>query len=254
MQLGTVHGPSRKTVGRTIWHYDVVESTQETAKEVLEQEVEEGLVLWADRQASGRGRHGRLWASPKGGLYLSAILRPKEVHAHILGLLAGMPLTKALRHFGIFAILKWPNDALFQGRKIGGILSEGVYRKDAYHVILGVGVNTNVDIDDLPPDVRAHATSLKREGGLFVANEDFLEYFLDQLDDLYSRYRNTPVRLMMKEYRGACATIGKRVSVETGKGKVVGKAFDLAPTGALLVLDDQGVRHEIVDGTVTHTA
>jgi BirA family transcriptional regulator, biotin operon repressor / biotin---[acetyl-CoA-carboxylase] ligase len=254
MQLGTVHGPSRKIVGRTIQHHDVLESTQETAKELLEQDVEEGLVLWADRQASGRGRHGRLWASPKGGLYLSVILRPKEVHAPILGLLAGMPLTKALRHFGIFAILKWPNDALFQDRKIAGILSEGVYRREAYHVILGIGVNTNVDVDDLPPDVRARATSLKREGGLFVANEDFLEYFLDQLDDLYSRYRNTPVRLMMKEYRGACATIGRRVSVDTGKGKIVGKAFDLTPAGALLVIDDQGVRHEIVDGTVAHIA
>lgn len=254
MQLGTVHGPSRKIVGRTIQHHDVLESTQETAKELLEQDVEEGLVLWADRQASGRGRHGRLWASPKGGLYLSVILRPKEVHAPILGLLAGMPLTKALRHFGIFAILKWPNDALFQDRKIAGILSEGVYRREVYHVILGIGVNTNVDVDDLPPDVRARATSLKREGGLFVANEDFLEYFLDQLDDLYSRYRNTPVRLMMKEYRGACATIGRRVSVDTGKGKIVGKAFDLTPTGALLVIDDQGVRHEIVDGTVAHIA
>ncbi len=252
MQLGTFHGPSRKTVGRTIWHYDTVDSTQETAKELLEKDVEEGLVLWADRQASGRGRHGRLWASPKGGLYLSVILRPKDVHAQILGLLAGMPLTKALRHFGIFAILKWPNDALFQGRKIAGVLSEGVYRKEVYHVILGIGVNTNVDVDELPPDVRAHATSLKREGGLFVANEEFLEYFLDQLDDLYSRYRNTPVRFMMKEYRGTCATIGKRVSVDTPKGKIVGKAFDLGTGGGLLVLDDQGVRHEVVDGTVTH--
>jgi BirA family transcriptional regulator, biotin operon repressor / biotin---[acetyl-CoA-carboxylase] ligase len=252
MQLGTIHGPNRKTVGRTILHFDAVESTQESAKELLEGEVEEGLAVWADRQAAGRGRHGRAWASPKGGLYLSVILRPKEVHAQILGLLAGMPLTKALRHFGLFAILKWPNDALFQERKIAGILSEGVYRRDQYHVILGTGVNTNIDLEQLPPDVQAHATSLKREGGLFVANEDFLEYFLDQLDDLYSRYRSTPVPLMMKEYRGACATVGRRVSVETGRGKIIGKAFDVSPGGSLRILDDQGVRHEVADGTVTH--
>ena len=252
MQLGTIHGPTRKTVGRTILHFDAVESTQESAKELLENEVEEGLAVWADRQAAGRGRHGRAWASPKGGLYLSVILRPKEVHAQILGLLAGMPLTKALRHFGLFAILKWPNDALFQERKIAGILSEGVYRRDRYHVILGTGVNTNIDLDQLPPDVQPHATSLKREGGLFVANEDFMEYFLDQLDDLYSRYRNTPVHLMMKEYRGACATVGRRVSVETDRGTIIGKAFDVSPSGTLLVLDDHGVRHEVGDGTVTH--
>lgn len=254
MKLGEVHNPVRHVVGRTIAHYDAVESTQETAKELLEADVEDGFVVWADRQAAGRGRHGRAWASPKGGLYLSILLRPNEVHAPILGLLAGMPLAKALRHFGVFAVLRWPNDALFQDRKIGGILSEGVYRRDRYHVVLGVGVNTNVDVDQLPPDVRETATSVKKEASLFVANEDFLEYFLDQMDDLYSRYRNTPARLMLREYRGACGTIGKRVAVDTLKGSVTGRAVDIAPSGGLLVVDDAGTRHEIVDGTLRHEA
>ncbi len=252
MKTGEFHNPQRKVVGRTIWHYDAVESTNDTLKELLDADVEEGLVVWADRQAAGKGRHGRAWASPPGGLYLSILLRPKEVHAQVLGLLAGMPLVKALRHFGVFAVLKWPNDALFQGRKLAGILSEGVYRRDVYHVVLGVGINTNLDLDRLPPDVQAKATSLKREVSLFVANEECLEYFLEQLDDVYSRYRHTPTPLMMKEYRGACGTVGKRVSVETPKGKVVGKAFDVTPTGALVVLDDREQRHEIVDGTVEY--
>ena len=252
MKLGDAHNPVRHVIGRTVSHRDVVASTQETAKELLEAGVEEGIVIWADRQASGRGRHGRAWASPKGGLYLSIVLRPKAVDAPILGLLAGMPLVKALRHFGVFATLRWPNDALFQDRKIAGILSEGVYRNEIYHVVLGVGVNTNVDLDQLPPDVRGTATSLKKEGSLYVANEDFLEYFLDQMDDLYSRYRNTPAALMLREYRGACGTIGKRVSVEGPKGPILGRAVDLAPSGALVVVDDVGVRHEVVDRPVRH--
>lgn len=252
MKTGEFHNPARKAVGQTIWHYDVVESTNETLKELLDQDLPEGLVVWADRQAAGKGRHGRAWASPPGGLYLSVVLRPREVHAQILGLLAGMPLIKTLRHFGVFATLKWPNDAIFQGRKLAGILSEGVYRRDVYHVILGVGINTNLDVDRLPPDVQKHATSLKREVNLFVANEECMEYFLEQMDDVYSRYRHTPTPLMMKEYRGACGTIGKRVSVETPRGKIVGKAFDIAPSGALLVLDDREQRHEIVDGTVEY--
>ncbi len=252
MKTGEFHNAQRKRVGGTIWHYDAVESTNETLKELLDGDVPEGLVIWADRQAAGKGRHGRAWASPPGGLYISILLRPKETHAQVLGLLAGMPLIKSLRHFGVFAALKWPNDALFQGRKIAGILSEGVYRRDTYNVILGVGINTNLDLDRLPPDVQPRATSLKREVNLFVANEECLEYFLEQMDDVYSRYVHTPTPLMMKEYRGACGTIGKRVSVETPKGKVVGKAFDVTPTGALVVLDDREQRHEIVDGTVEY--
>ncbi len=250
MKTGEFHGAHRKVVGRSVWHYDAVESTNDTLKELLAPDLEEGLAVWADRQAAGKGRHGRAWASPPGGLYVSVLLRPKEAHAHILGLLAGMPVAKALRHFGVFAGVKWPNDVVFQGKKLAGILSEGVYRGDAYHVIVGIGVNTNLDLERLPPEVQAKATSLKREVRLFVANEEFLDYLLDQLDDLYSRYRNTPLHLMLKEYRGACTTIGKEVEVATDKGRVRGRAVEISPAGALVVVDASGGRHEIAEGSV----
>jgi BirA family biotin operon repressor/biotin-[acetyl-CoA-carboxylase] ligase len=254
VKIGEFHAPHRKLVGRTVWHYDAVESTQETAKELLEADLEDGLVIWADRQAAGRGRHGRAWASPKGGLYVSLILRPKGPHAQVLQLLMGIPVVKALRHFGVLAGLKWPNDAMYQGRKLAGILAEGVHRRETFHVIVGVGVNTNVDLEQLPPDVRATATSLRREVPLFVSNEEFLDYFLDQADQHASRYLNTPIEILMRDYRGQCTTIGKRVSVATSKGKVVGRGFDITPDGHLVVLDDEGTKVEVADGTVDHLA
>jgi BirA family biotin operon repressor/biotin-[acetyl-CoA-carboxylase] ligase len=250
VKTGEFHGPNRTLVGRTIWHYDVVESTNETAKEMLEGDLEEGLVIWADRQVSGRGRQSRAWASPQGGLYASTILRPKEAHAWILGLLMGMPVVKALRHFGVFAGLKYPNDAVYQDRKIAGILSEGVYRRETYHVIVGIGVNTNVDLDKLPPDVQARATTLKREVSLFVANDEFLDYLLNQMDDVYSRYRNTRTEFLLKDYRGQCTTIGKRVVATTTKATITGKAYDIAPNGALVIVDDQNAKHEFVEGSL----
>ncbi len=231
-----------------MWHFDVLESTNETAKELLETDLEEGLVLWADRQSAGKGRQGRAWASPPGGLYASVMLRPKEPQAWVLGLLAGMPVVKALRHFGVFAGLKYPNDAVYQGRKIAGILSEGVYRRETYHVIIGIGVNTNVDLDRLPPDLQATATTMKREVNLFVANDEFLDYLLSQLDDLYSRYRNTKIEFLIKEYRGQCTTIGKKVSATTSKGTVTGRAYDIAPNGALIIMDEDNAKHEFVEG------
>jgi len=228
LKIGELHDANRKTVGRTVLHFDAVESTNETAKELLESDVEEGLVVWADRQAAGRGRHGRAWASP----------------------LIGMPVVKALRHFGVFAGLKYPNDAVYQDRKIAGILSEGVYRHDVYHVIVGIGVNTNVDLDKLPVEVQAKATTLKREVNLFVANEEFLDYLLNQVDDLYSRYRNTRIEFLLKDYRGQCTTIGKRVSAVIGKDRMVGKAYDIATNGALVIADDKGGKHDFFEGTL----
>jgi len=250
LKIGEVHEANRKAVGRTILHFDAVESTNETAKELLESDVEEGLVVWADRQAAGRGRHGRAWASPLGGLYASFILRPREAHAWVLGLLFGMPVVKALRHFGVFAGLKYPNDAMYQDRKIAGILSEGVYRHDVYHVVVGIGVNTNVDLEKLPAEVQPKATTLKREVNLFVANEEFLDYLLNQVDDLYSRYRNTRIEFLVKDYRGQCTTIGKRVSVTMGKEKLTGKAYDIGTNGALVIIDDHGAKHDFFEGTL----
>ncbi len=248
MKLGEFHDANRKVVGRTVLHYDAVESTNDTAKELLESDVEEGLVVWADRQAAGRGRHGRAWASPLGGLYASVVLEPKESDAWVLGLLVGMPVVRALRHFGVFAGLKYPNDAMYQDRKIAGILSEGVYRNDRYFVVVGIGVNTNVDLDRLPADVQPKATTLKREVSLFVANEEFLEYLLNHIDDLYSRYRNTRIEFLLKDYRGQCQTIGKQVRAKTSKGTVTGRAYDIALSGALVIMDDQGAKHEFVEG------
>jgi len=248
VKVGEFRDANRKVVGRTVWHFDAVESTNETAKEMLEGELEEGLVIWADRQSAGRGRQGRAWASPPGGLYSSTILRPKEAHAWTLGLLMGMPVVKALRHFGVFAGLKYPNDAMYQDRKIAGVLSEGVYRRDVYHVVVGIGVNTNVDLDQFPPDVQPHATTMKREVRLYVSNDEFLDYLLNQMDDLYSRYRNTQVEFLLKDYRGQCTTIGKRVSATTSKGTIAGKAYDIARNGALVIMDDANVKHEFVEG------
>jgi len=248
VKVGEFHDVNRKVVGRTVVHHDVLESTNETAKELLETDLEEGLVIWADRQSAGRGRQGRAWASPAGGLYASVILRPPATHAWVLGLLVGMPVVKALRHFGVFAGLKYPNDAVYQDRKIAGILSEGVYRHDVYHVVLGIGVNTNVDLDKLPPDVQPTATTLKREVNLFVANDEFLDYLLSQIDDLYSRYRNTRIEFLLKDYRGQCTTIGKRVAATTSKGTITGRAYDISPTGAMIIMDEQGAKHEFVEG------
>jgi len=237
---------------KTLLRFDAVDSTQEVAKLLLGHGADEGTVLVAKRQSAGKGRHGRSWASPPGGLYVSLVLQPDPDYVATLGLLAGIPVVKALRHYGVFANLKWPNDVVFMEKKIGGILSEGVYRGDAFYAVIGIGVNTGVDLDRLPEDVRARATSVKREVAEYVDNDDFLDYMMKHFEDIVSKFRTGTRDRLIKDYRGLCTTIGRDVVVATAKGKVAGRAYDITPLGALVVMDSAGAKKEVVDGTVEY--
>ena len=238
---------------RRLLRFDAVDSTNEVAKLLLGHGADEGTILVAKRQSAGKGRHGRAWASPPGGLYLSFVVRPEPAYVATLGLLLGMPVVKALRHFGVFATLKWPNDVVFMEKKIGGILSEGVYRGDAFYAVIGVGVNTGIDLERLPEDVRARATSVKREVAEYVDNDEFLDYMMKHVEDIVSKFRTGTRDRLIKDYRGLCTTIGKDVVVATPKGKVAGRAYDITPMGALVVMDSKGAKTEVIDGTVEHS-
>jgi len=237
---------------RKLLRFDVVDSTNEVAKLLLGRGADEGTILVAKRQSAGKGRHGRAWASPPGGLYVSLVVKPDPKHVATLGLLAGMPVVKALRHFGVFANLKWPNDVVFMEKKIGGILSEGVYRGASFYGVIGVGVNTGIDLERLPEDVRARATSVKREVAEYVDNDDFLDYMMKHFEDIVSKFRTETRDRLIKDYRGLCTTIGKDVVVTTAKGKIAGRAYDVTPLGALVVMAPDGGKTEIVDGSVEY--
>ena len=237
-------------LGRRILRFDAVESTNDTAKELLGEGAEEGTVIVAGRQVAGRGRHGRAWFSPPGGLYCSIVLKGDETSARLLTLATGIPVVKALRHWSVLATLKWPNDVVFRDRKIGGVLCEGVYRHDTYWVVAGIGVNTNVPLDRLPEEVRRTATSLKAETGIEVSNDEFLAYVLREFEKVYLASRSGSRNSLTREYMALCTTIRQKVAVSTANGTVRGTAVEVTPQGALVVVDEAGKRVEVVDGSV----
>ena len=237
-------------IPREILRFDAVESTNETAKELLGGEAEEGTVILAERQVAGRGRHGRAWFSPPGGLYCSVVLKPDDTNVPLISLISGMPIVKALRHWSVLATLKWPNDVVFRDRKIGGVLCEGVYRHETFWVVAGIGVNTNTPLDRLPTEVRGTATSLKAEAEIEVSNEEFLEYMLRDFDKVYKASQSSARNVLARDYMALCSTIRQRVAVETPHGTVRGSAIEVTPTGALVLMDDTGKRIEVEDGSV----
>jgi len=139
-------------------------STNDVARGMALRGAPEGTAVVSDEQTAGRGTKGRSWHSPRGkGLYFSVILRPVSGEISLLPLAAGLAAREAVeRSHGLAARLRWPNDILWEGKKLGGVLCEsGFLGNRPEYVILGVGLNVDHDLDDFPEDIRALAVSVR---------------------------------------------------------------------------------------------
>ncbi len=148
-----------------IHHFGEIGSTMAVARELARKGVEEGTIVIAESQTSGRGRLNREWFSPRGGIYFAIILKPKisPIYAPRINLMASVAVAKAIRTFcGLKAELKWPNDVLLAGRKVCGILAEMEAEVDAINYVnLGIGINVNASVSQCEKG----ATSLRDELG-----------------------------------------------------------------------------------------
>jgi len=215
-----------------------VPSTQTVAKALVESGPAEGTVVIAEAQTRGRGRGERMWHSPRGGLYMTAVLGPTR-NASIIPLAAGVAVAESIRReVGLEAEVKWPNDVLVGGRKVGGILAESAWSGgDVRNILLGIGVNVN---DRLPPALPG-ATSLSELGGV-VGIDRFTDSLLERLGRRIELLEERPGDLI-EAWRSMSSTLGRPVEVMSGSGDTVrGVALDVDGDGALLVETGQGVR------------
>jgi len=151
-------------IGERVLKVETCSSTNDLAHEQAAQGCEEGTVIVAREQTEGRGTKGRAWFSPRDkGLYLSVILRPPKEDVTLLPLAAGLAVRDALvEATGLEVKLKWPNDLVWERRKMGGILCEAsIVGNRLTHVVLGLGLNVNHGREDFPPAFRPRATSMK---------------------------------------------------------------------------------------------
>ena len=151
-------------IGSTIYRLATCGSTNDVAKTLAAEGAEDGTVVVAGEQTGGRGTKGRGWHSAPGlGLYASVILRPGRSDIALIPAMAGVAVAEAVRSAaGIEARLKWPNDIVWRGKKLGGILSESAFRgAEVGHVVVGIGLNLRHRRADFPPDILPTATSLR---------------------------------------------------------------------------------------------
>lgn len=216
-------------------------STNSDAAEAGRRGEPEGLVVIAEHQTAGRGRLGRTWiSSPRAGLWLSVLLRPKVDVARWgwLPLLTGVALADTVEG----SRLKWPNDLLLNGRKAAGILAEAVTPST---VVVGVGLNVSQAGHELPPGV--NATSLHLEG----LTEDRTALAATLLNHLKARYQDWTG--LHEDYLARCDTIGRRVRVLLpGDTELTGEAATVDADGRLIVQTKDGRLCPIAAGDVTH--
>ena len=163
--------------------HEEIGSTQQRARELALEGAPHGTLVVSRVQTSGRGRLGRRWGSPAGGLWMSLILRPDlpARHASRITPAAAVGVAKALRGFGVEARIKWPNDLLVEGRKICGILAESGGRRPDNFIVLGVGINANVNPQELGASP-GWITTLRHELGRDIDLLELLGALLEKLD------------------------------------------------------------------------
>ncbi len=246
--------PTTRIVGRDIRYLPETSSTNTVAMELARQGACDGAVVLAETQSGGRGRLGRTWISPRGNLYLSVVLRPSVPisKAPLITLLGAVAVASAVRAYpGLDAGIKWPNDVLLSGKKVCGLLSEMSAEPDRIrHVVLGIGVNVNMDLRELPTDVRPLATTLADASGRPVDRTLFLRHLLAELDTWYRAFR-TQEAAVLAAWRSLNVTLGRRVAVSGSGPALEGLARDIDDEGRLLVELDTGALHRVAAGDVT---
>jgi len=240
-------------LGRKIHYFQEIDSTNAYAWRLAQEGAEEGEIVVAESQTRGRGRKGRPWFSPPyRNLYISLILRPRmpPIHAPQITLMAAVALAETVESFLSFTPeIKWPNDILVSGKKLGGILTESSCEGERIlFVVLGIGVNLNLPEELMPEAIRHSATSLFMVTGKKVDRVAFARRLIQSLERCYEDLEQngfSPGR--WESYFGLR---GKRVRVNMGDRYVVGKALGIDADGALLLEDEEGTVEKIISGDV----
>jgi BirA family biotin operon repressor/biotin-[acetyl-CoA-carboxylase] ligase len=254
-----IAGLKTKSFGRRIFYFDSVDSTQMEASKIAADNTNHGTIIIAGKQTDGKGRLGRKWISPKGGIWFSIILHPKFSISDItlFPIASSLALSNAIeKTTGIKSELKWPNDITINGKKVAGILVEASLESNKIeNMILGIGINFKVDTKQMEKSLKETPnfygiTSLYEHN--HKANSILLvQHFLTELENLYNRLISNDFKGIIKEWSLKSSTINHNVEINTTEGKIRGKALRLDNDGALIISQNNKTRR-IIAGDISY--
>ncbi|MBA7498817.1 Bifunctional ligase/repressor BirA [subsurface metagenome] len=250
-------GLSTNYIGKEIYYFPELKSTNIIAKEKAlhrEEGINEGTLIIAERQSAGKGRLGRKWFSPAGGIWLSIILYPQLSPSYIsrITLMTAVAAVKAIKICTqIESQIKWPNDILINEKKVCGILTEMSAELDIINwVVVGIGINANIDHREFPEDIQENTISLKEILGKEVLRVKLAQVFLQEFEKYYEILKRREFSSVLKEWKLYSHTLGKKIRVDMGERIITGEAMDINEEGALVLKKGDGELVEIISGTI----
>lgn len=243
-----------KWLGNTILYAEKMDSTNNRAKQLGEQDTENGTVVVTGYQTSGRGRRGNTWVSPEGNCYFSILLRPEVMSDRVsmITLVSALALTKAIKQVtGLDAMIKWPNDIIVNSKKLCGILTESSMDQTGIHyVVVGIGINCNQI--EFSKNIAGMATSIRLETGKEISRSKLFGTFLNIFETYYEVFLETEdLSEFLEEYNNLLVNRGKEVKIiERDKERIL-TAIGIDEKGGLIVKDGQGRKEMIISGEVS---
>ena len=229
-----------KMIGHRLLYYDEIGSTNDEAFRLGEEGAPEGTVLLAESQSSGKGRMQRIWYSPPGAnIYTSMILRPPvgTIRVTQIPIAAGVAAAETINDFCPGrAWIKWPNDVLIGGKKVCGILAQIKMSGQAVDfIVVGIGINVNLDREQFPQDIQEIATSLAMEAGREISRPELIFRLYENMAKWYRELTRNGFNTVRERWLNLSEMIGKTVSVMFQNESVRGKAMGLDEDGALIL-------------------
>ncbi|HMH52089.1 MAG TPA: biotin--[acetyl-CoA-carboxylase] ligase [Candidatus Acidoferrum sp.] len=246
-----------RNVGFEIHLFGVVSSTNDVAHRLAEEGAREGTVVLAEAQHAGRRRFGRPWFSPeRANLYASVIFRPAiaPAAAPVFTMIASLALADAVTGEGVPATVRWPNDVVVAGRRIGGTLATAAVTRDVVqHVVLGVGVNLNVSRDALTAGLgpaAALATSVREVAGRAVDRNRFAASLLNRLERWHGLYTDYGPEAILVAWNQRDAVCGRMVEISQPEGVRHGRVVRVDADGRLVLESRPGDRRPVAGGEI----
>jgi BirA family biotin operon repressor/biotin-[acetyl-CoA-carboxylase] ligase len=248
--ISALRGSNTRLIGWNILYFPSLSSTMDMARRMAKEGMEEGTIVLASQQTSGRGRLGREWLSfPDSSILLSIIFRPKVPQLPQLNMVAGLATVHSIeKASGLKALLKWPNDVLLNGKKVCGILMENIFEGgELKAAIVGIGLNVRLDTSRFGA-ISATATSLSKELGREASPWEILPFLLKELERSYRELQGGGSMLIYEKWLACVETLGKVVRVKSGDSVEEGYAESIDLDGSIILRRSNGSLIKVVTG------
>ena len=247
-----------EVIGKRIYYFEEIDSTQNFAQQIASDKKENGTIIIAEKQTTGRGRLNRKWTSPKGGMWFSLIIHPKfDVSSStLIPILSAVALSKSIKTvLGIKTEVKWPNDITMNGKKVAGILVDASFQANNIdYLILGIGINFDIDAKKLEKRLSKtpnfYGINSLRKKDDKTPPKLLLKEFLLQLEKNLSQLDKGEKTKIVKEWTKRATGIGKKITINTANGKILGVSQGIDNDGALRLKTKKEIKKIFVGDVV----